>query len=198
MELIVALHRVFRSPRDKLVFDVGHQAYAHKLLTGRHPQMGTLRQAGGIAPLLDRRESPHDAFGAGHACTALSAALGFAEAQAHLGEDAHAVAVLGDAALTGGLTFEALNHLADAQRPRHRLGLVLFAITTGVSIGAMYEVYEYVAPASADLDVWYAHDGRKVLHLIEGRLRVEPFPELGFVTVLELTTGRAVITPSEG
>jgi 1-deoxy-D-xylulose-5-phosphate synthase len=77
VELIVALHRVFRSPRDRLVFDVGHQAYAHKLLTGRAARMATLRQAGGVAPFLDRQESPEDAFGAGHACTALSAALGF-------------------------------------------------------------------------------------------------------------------------
>ncbi len=117
VELIVALHRVFKSPRDKLVFDVGHQAYAHKLLTGRAERMATLRQAGGVAPFLDRTESPDDAFGAGHACTALSAALGFSEAFAQRGEDARAVAILGDAALTGGLTFEALNHLSTASRP---------------------------------------------------------------------------------
>ncbi|MGQ0508519.1 MAG: 1-deoxy-D-xylulose-5-phosphate synthase [Myxococcaceae bacterium] len=131
VELTVALHRVFRSPRDKIVFDVGHQAYAHKLLTGRREQMPTLRQAGGVAPFLDPRESPHDAFAAGHACTALSAASGFAEAQTLRGEDAHAVAVLGDAALTGGLTFEALNHLVQTSRP-----VVLVLNDNGMSISA--------------------------------------------------------------
>ncbi len=131
VELIVALHRVFKSPRDKLVFDVGHQAYAHKLLTGRAARMDTLRQAGGVAPFLDPAESPHDAFGAGHACTALSVALGFAEAQAQRGEDSHAVAILGDAALTGGLTFEALNHLADAARP-----VIVVLNDNGMSISA--------------------------------------------------------------
>jgi len=85
VELIVALHRVFHAPEDDLVFDVGHQAYAHKLLTGRAPRMGTLRQEGGVAPFLDPRESPFDAFPAGHACTAVSVALGMALARARPG-----------------------------------------------------------------------------------------------------------------
>ena len=81
VELIVALHRVFHAPEDDLVFDVGHQAYAHKLLTGRGLRMSTLRQEGGVAPFLDPRESPFDAFPAGHACTAVSVALGMALAR---------------------------------------------------------------------------------------------------------------------
>ncbi len=112
VELIVALHRVFKSPHDKLVFDVGHQAYAHKILTGRRERMDTLRREGGIAPFLDPTESPHDAFGAGHACTAVSVALGMAESFVLTGSDARAVAIIGDGALTGGLTYEGLNNAA--------------------------------------------------------------------------------------
>jgi 1-deoxy-D-xylulose-5-phosphate synthase len=117
VELIVALHRVFRSPRDRLVFDVGHQAYAHKLLTGRRSRMHTLRQECGVAPFLDPAESPHDAFGAGHACTAASVALGMLEAKVLLGEAGRAVAIIGDGALTGGLTYEALNNAATSRAP---------------------------------------------------------------------------------
>jgi 1-deoxy-D-xylulose-5-phosphate synthase len=117
VELIVALHRVFKSPRDRIVFDVGHQAYAHKILTGRRERMDTLRQEGGVAPFLDPAESPHDAFGAGHACTATSIALGMLEAKTQLGDDGHAIAVIGDGGLTGGLTFEALNNAATARAP---------------------------------------------------------------------------------
>jgi 1-deoxy-D-xylulose-5-phosphate synthase len=122
VELIVALHRVFKSPTDAVVFDVGHQAYAHKILTGRRERMASLRQAGGIAPFLDPTESPHDAFGAGHACTAISAALGILEAKRLRGEAGGAVAVIGDGAMTGGLTFEGLNNAAASQ---HALAIVL-------------------------------------------------------------------------
>ncbi|MEW5743767.1 MAG: 1-deoxy-D-xylulose-5-phosphate synthase, partial [Myxococcota bacterium] len=117
VELIVALHRVFKSPVDRLVFDVGHQAYAHKLLTGRRARMGTLRQAGGLAPFLDPRESEHDAFGAGHACTAVSVALGILGAKRAQGQPGDVVAVVGDGALTGGLTFEGLNNVGHGPAP---------------------------------------------------------------------------------
>lgn len=117
VELIVALHRVFKSPVDRLVFDVGHQAYAHKLLTGRRAALGTLRQEGGVAPFLDPAESEHDAFGAGHASTAISAALGLLEAKTRLGQPGEVVAIVGDGALTGGLAFEGLNNAAVAGRP---------------------------------------------------------------------------------
>ncbi len=117
VELVVALHRVFHSPQDAICFDVGHQAYAHKILTGRRERMGTLRQAGGIAPFLDPRESPHDALAAGHSGTAVSAALGMLEGRRLLGRKGHAVAVVGDGALTGGLTFEGLNNAGGSSLP---------------------------------------------------------------------------------
>ncbi|WP_342374647.1 1-deoxy-D-xylulose-5-phosphate synthase [Myxococcus stipitatus] len=117
VELIVALHRVFHSPTDAILFDVGHQAYAHKLLTGRREQMHTLRQAGGVAPFLDPRESPHDALLAGHSCTAVSAALGVLEGRRLMGHRGHVVAMLGDGGLTGGLTFEGLNNAGGSHLP---------------------------------------------------------------------------------
>ena len=114
VELILAMHLVYDSPRDHLVFDVGHQAYAHKLLTGRLDRFHTLRQEGGISGFLSRDESEHDAFGAGHASTSISAALGMAVAD-HLRSDGEqprprTVALIGDGALTGGMAFEALNN----------------------------------------------------------------------------------------
>jgi 1-deoxy-D-xylulose-5-phosphate synthase len=110
VELCVALHYVFNTPDDRLVWDVGHQAYAHKILTGRREAMATLRQPGGLSGFLKRDESPFDAFGAGHSSTSISAALGMAIAASLQGEQRHAVAVIGDGALTAGMAFEALNH----------------------------------------------------------------------------------------
>ncbi|MCL6599842.1 MAG: 1-deoxy-D-xylulose-5-phosphate synthase [Alicyclobacillus macrosporangiidus] len=110
VELTLALHRVFDSPRDKIVWDVGHQAYVHKMLTGRREQFATLRQYKGLSGFPKRSESPHDAFGAGHASTSISAALGMAVARDLSGERHHVVAVIGDGALTGGMAMEALNH----------------------------------------------------------------------------------------
>lgn len=118
VELAIALHWVFSSPRDKLVWDVGHQAYAHKLLTGRRHRFDTLRQEGGISGFLSRDESEHDAFGAGHASTSISAALGMAVAFSQ-GPDPErrVVAVIGDGALTGGMAFEALNNAGALELP---------------------------------------------------------------------------------
>jgi 1-deoxy-D-xylulose-5-phosphate synthase len=110
VELAIALHRVFHSPVDKLVWDVGHQAYPHKLLTGRARQFHTLRQQHGLAGFLSRDESPHDVFGAGHAGTSISAALGMAIARDLRGERYHVVAIIGDGGLTAGMALEALNH----------------------------------------------------------------------------------------
>lgn len=110
VELTLALHTVFRSPRDKLIWDVGHQAYAHKLLTGRRQRFRSLRQTGGISGFPKRAESEHDAFDVGHASTSISAALGFAVARDLTGQSHHVVAVIGDGALTGGLAFEGLNN----------------------------------------------------------------------------------------
>jgi len=109
VELNVALHYVFDTPRDKLVWDVGHQAYAHKLLTGRRDRFKTIRLPGGLAGFPERHESEHDAFGVGHASTAISAALGMLEAKRLAGEPGKVVAVVGDGAMTGGVAFEGLN-----------------------------------------------------------------------------------------
>ena len=110
VELAVALHRVFDTPRDQLVWDVGHQGYPHKILTGRSREMETLRQENGISGFLKRNESEYDAFGAGHAATAISAAFGMAAGRDILGESFKVVAVLGDGALTCGLAYEGLNN----------------------------------------------------------------------------------------
>ena len=116
VDLTLALHYVFDSPRDKIVWDVGHQAYAHKIITGRRDSFATLRTKDGISGFLRRSESEHDMFGAGHASTSISAALGMAEAHHLKGEDAHVVAVVGDGALTGGLAYEGLNNLGVTKR----------------------------------------------------------------------------------
>jgi 1-deoxy-D-xylulose-5-phosphate synthase len=109
VELTIALHRVFESPEDKIVWDVGHQSYAHKLLTGRRRSFETLRQYGGVAGFPRREESPHDAFNTGHSSTSISAALGMACARDLLGRDNRVIAVIGDGSLTAGLAFEGLN-----------------------------------------------------------------------------------------
>jgi len=109
VELTLALHRTFDSPQDKIIWDVGHQSYAHKLLTGRKESFSTIRQYGGLSGFPERAESPHDPFGTGHASTSISAALGKAIARDLQGENHHVVAVIGDGAITGGMAFEALN-----------------------------------------------------------------------------------------
>ncbi len=111
VELEIALHYVFDSPKDKIIFDVGHQAYPHKILTGRRDLLPTIRKYGGISGFLRRDESEHDIFGAGHASTSLSAALGIAIARDRLGQNFHVIAVIGDGGLTGGMAYEALNNI---------------------------------------------------------------------------------------
>jgi len=110
VELTIALHYVYDTPHDRLVWDVGHQAYPHKVLTGRRAQLHTIKQDGGLAPFPSRAESEYDTFGVGHSSTSISAALGMAVAAALAGEERHVVAVIGDGALTAGMAFEALNH----------------------------------------------------------------------------------------
>ncbi|MFP6628251.1 MAG: 1-deoxy-D-xylulose-5-phosphate synthase [Myxococcota bacterium] len=110
VELITAIHYVFDTPTDRLVFDVGHQAYAHKMLTGRRQRFESIGQAGGISKFLRRSESEYDHFGAGHAGTSISAALGMARGKLHRGEDGFVIALIGDGGLTAGMAFEALNH----------------------------------------------------------------------------------------
>jgi 1-deoxy-D-xylulose-5-phosphate synthase len=113
VELTIALHSVFSTPEDKLLFDVSHQAYVHKILTGRRDRFETIRQPGGLNGFMLRTESEHDCYGAGHAGTALSAALGMAVARDLAGGSEHVVAVAGDAAFTNGISFEALNNIAE-------------------------------------------------------------------------------------
>ncbi|MGA2562695.1 MAG: 1-deoxy-D-xylulose-5-phosphate synthase [Steroidobacteraceae bacterium] len=110
VELTIALHYVFNTPEDRLVWDVGHQAYPHKVLTGRRDQLYTIKQRDGLAPFPSRSESPYDAFGVGHSSTSVSAALGMAIAAARQGTNRRAVAVIGDGAMSAGIAFEALNH----------------------------------------------------------------------------------------
>lgn len=117
VELTLAIHRVFDLPKDKLIFDVGHQSYVHKLLTGRSKQFGTLRTYGGLSGFPRRDESPYDVFETGHASTAISAALGFARARDYRKEDHHVIAVVGDGALTGGMCYEALNDAGNSGVP---------------------------------------------------------------------------------
>ncbi len=116
VELSVAMHRVFDCPKDHFIFDVGHQSYVHKLLTGRYDRFSTLRQGGGISGFTKRDESAYDCFGAGHSSTSLSAALGFAQGDRMAGSDAFTVAVIGDGAFTGGMIHEALNNITRGLR----------------------------------------------------------------------------------
>src|SRR5579862_4684173 len=113
VELTLALHSVFDTPEDKMVFDVSHQTYVHKILTGRLDRFDTIRQPGGLNGFMLRTESEHDAYGAGHAGTALSAALGMAVARDLSGGTNHVIAVAGDAAFTNGISYEALNNIAE-------------------------------------------------------------------------------------
>src|SRR3954468_5230895 len=116
VELSISLHYAFDTPRDQLVWDVGHQGYPHKVLTGRNDELETLRQEGGVSGFLKRTESDYDAFGAGHAATSISAALGMAAGRDVMGEDFKVVAILGDGALTSGLAYEGLNNAGHSDR----------------------------------------------------------------------------------
>src|SRR5213076_907131 len=116
VELTVALHAVFDTPHDRIVWDVGHQGYPHKMLTGRADRLETLRQEHGLSGFLKRTESEYDAFGAGHAATSISAALGIAAGRDLVGEDYEVVAILGDGALTSGLAYEGLNNAGHSDR----------------------------------------------------------------------------------
>jgi 1-deoxy-D-xylulose-5-phosphate synthase len=115
VELTIALHRAFDTPRDRLVWDVGHQAYPHKILTGRMQRMGSMRQGGGLSGFPKRSESDYDTFGVGHSSTSISAAMGMALAAARETDRRRVVAVIGDGAITGGMAFEALAHAGDVR-----------------------------------------------------------------------------------
>ena len=136
VELSVALHKVFNSPKDKIIWDVGHQAYAHKIITGRREALKTIRQYGGISGFCKPLESEHDIYGAGHASTSISAGVGFAVARDLKGEKYQVVSVIGDGALTGGLSFEGLNNLGSL---RSRMLIILNDNEMSISpnVGAM-------------------------------------------------------------
>jgi 1-deoxy-D-xylulose-5-phosphate synthase len=143
VELTLALHLAFDSPRDKIVWDVGHQCYTHKILTGRRDRFGALRRCGGIVGFPCREESEHDAFNTGHASTALSAALGMAVARDKAGGKHHVVAVVGDGSLTGGVALEALNQIGHL---RERLIIVLNynEMSISINVGAWSRYFSYL------------------------------------------------------
>ncbi|MCU1320955.1 MAG: deoxyxylulose-5-phosphate synthase [Acidobacteriaceae bacterium] len=143
VELTLAMHYVFDTPKDSFIFDVSHQAYVHKLLTGREKQFHTIRQPGGLNGFMLRTESEHDSFGAGHAGTALSAALGMAVARDMSGGDEHIVALAGDAAFTNGISFEALNNIA-AQTKRMIVVLNDNAWSIDKNVGAIAEYFHKI------------------------------------------------------
>src|SRR5881398_1056367 len=164
-ELTVALHRVFASPQDKLVWDTGHQGYVHKLLTGRRDRFHTLRQFGGISGFLVRSESEHDQFGAGHAGTSISAAQGMAIARDLKGEDHHVVAVIGDGALTAGMAFEAMNNIGHM---RTRVIVVLNdnGMSIAPNVGAISRMLEALRTAQPYRSA--KHVARQVLDHMPG------------------------------
>jgi 1-deoxy-D-xylulose-5-phosphate synthase len=144
VELTIAMHYVFDTPQDSFVFDVSHQSYVHKLLTGREQQFHTIRQPGGLNGFMLRTESEHDSFGAGHAGTALSAALGMAVARDMSGGEEHVIALAGDAAFTNGISFEALNNVAASTK---RLIIVLNDNEWSIdkNVGAIAEYFHKIA-----------------------------------------------------
>jgi 1-deoxy-D-xylulose-5-phosphate synthase len=170
VELTLALHTVFNTPDDKLLFDVSHQAYIHKMLTGRLDRLDTIRQPGGLNGFMLRTESEHDCYGAGHAGTALSAALGMAVGRDLAGETEHIVAVAGDAAFTNGITFEALNNIAEQTK---RMIVVLndneWSIDRNVGAVARYFHKIVTNPHYTSL-----HDSaRRILERVGGKTAVE-------------------------
>src|SRR6478752_7708075 len=161
VELTIAMHRVFDTPKDKFVFDVSHQGYVHKLFTGRRDRFETMRQYEGLNGFLLRSESEHDCYGAGHAGTALSAALGMAVGRDRRGSDEHVVCVAGDAAFTCGVSFEALNNVATSTK---KLIVVLNDNEWSIAknVGAVAEYLNRIVANPA-----YAHLHEKAAQFVE-------------------------------
>ncbi len=165
-ELAVALHSLLESPRDKILWDVGHQAYPHKVLTGRREQLGTIRQYGGLAPFCSMQESPHDIMGAGHASTSIGYAVGIKEGMRHMGveQEGKVVAVIGDGAMTGGVAFEAIGQAGGLGTP-----IVVVLNDNGMSIapnvGALSRYFNRVR---LNPKLWHARSG------VEGGLKGLP------------------------
>ncbi|KAA9007472.1 1-deoxy-D-xylulose-5-phosphate synthase [Paenibacillus spiritus] len=164
VELTLALHYCYESPQDKMIFDVGHQAYVHKILTGRKDRFDTLRMQDGLCGFIKRSESRHDVWEAGHSSTSLSAAMGMAMARDFKGEDNKVIAVIGDGALTGGMAFEALNHIGHERR---KLMVILNdnEMSIAPNVGAMHN---YLSKIRSDRHYLRAKDE------VEGLLRKIP------------------------
>ena len=156
VELITAIHYVFDTPTDRLVLDVGHQGYPHKMLTGRREQFDSIGQAGGMAKFLRRSESDYDHFGAGHAGTSISAALGMARAKYHRGEPGFTIALIGDGAMTAGMAFEALNHAGHLQEKRLVVVLNDNEMSIDPNVGALssYLSRKLSAPMARRMKHW--------------------------------------------
>src|SRR6266545_2258345 len=209
IELAVSLHYAFDTPRDRLVWDVGHQAYAHKILTGRRELLPTIKQYGGISGFLRRDESEYDTFGAGHASTSLSAALGMAIARDKKGEDYHVVALIGDASLAGGMAMEAINQ---AGHLKSRLIVVLndneMSIAAAVLPGALVSElgFKYIgyidghnprALVAALREAQQIKDGPVIVHALTTKGKGHPQAEKDYYRwhatgPFELQSGKAI------
>ena len=185
VELCIAMHRVLSTPADKILFDVSHQCYVHKILTGRSAEMSGIRQFGGISGFCKRSESEHDAYGAGHAGTALSAALGMAVARDLAGEDYHVAAVVGDGAFTCGTTLEALNNIASHTR---KFILVLNDNEWSIdkNVGALARYFASLQETSAY--TWLRDKSIKFIEGLAGKSMRDQASKL-------VTAARAVINP---
>src|ERR1700737_3915140 len=161
VELTIALHRVFDTPRDRFVMDVSHQGYVHKMFTGRLDRFSTMRQYGGLNGFLLRTESEHDCYGAGHAGTALSAALGMAVGRDLKGGDEHVVAVAGDAAFTNGISYEALNNIK-SQTKRFIVVLNDNEWSIAKNVGAIANYFNRIVTSET-----YAHLHNKARDFVE-------------------------------
>lgn len=195
VELTLALHKVFNTPEDKIIFDVGHQSYIHKIITGRREQFPTLRQYGGLSGFPKRSESEHDAFGTGHSSTSISAALGMACARDLQGEDYNVVAVIGDGSMTGGMAFEALNNAGML----HKNMIVVLndnEMSISKNVGAMSEYLYQLRTGETynkiknDIEGWlknmeFGSDVLKAIRRLKGSVKylmvpTSIFEELGF------------------
>ncbi|NTU77193.1 MAG: 1-deoxy-D-xylulose-5-phosphate synthase, partial [Alphaproteobacteria bacterium] len=161
VEVTIAMHRAFSSPTDRIVFDVGHQAYAHKIITGRREAFCTLRQEDGLSGFPKREESEHDHFNTGHASTSISAALGMARAKKLRGEDGIAIALVGDGALTGGMAFEGLNDAGQADVP---LIVILNDNEMSISpnVGALHRMLVNMRSSE-----WYVRLKRRIVRALD-------------------------------
>ncbi|MBQ7024393.1 MAG: 1-deoxy-D-xylulose-5-phosphate synthase [Akkermansia sp.] len=185
VELSIALHRVFETPRDKILFDVSHQCYVHKMFTGRAAAMGTIRQFGGISGFCKRSESEHDAFGAGHAGTALSAGVGIASARDLTGEDFNVVSVVGDGAFTCGTTLEGLNSISTTTR---KFILILNDNEWSIdkNVGALSRYFSSLQ--ETDTYTWLRERAKSFIERLAG-------PEMKEQASKLFTAARGLITP---